>query len=63
MCNMILVFLEQRIPDLDVDAISLSDLIAYLKADQDKLIDPDSTEIIPALQTFFREGFDSLHSI
>eukprot|EP00731_Ephydatia_muelleri_P034178 Em0049g25a len=45
-----------RIPDLDVDAISLSDLIAYLKADQDKLIDPDSTEIIPALQTFFREG-------
>ncbi|KAL5499533.1 hypothetical protein EMCRGX_G010968 [Ephydatia muelleri] len=31
---------EKKIPDLYVDAISLSDLIAYLKADQDKLIDP-----------------------
>eukprot|EP00731_Ephydatia_muelleri_P036374 Em0243g6a len=39
-CHMMLAFLKQKIPDLYVDAISLSDLIAYLKADQDKLIDP-----------------------
>ena len=56
MCHMMLAFLKQRIPDLDVDAISLSDLIAYLEADQDKLIDPDSTEIIPVLQTLSEKG-------
>ncbi|KAL5499706.1 hypothetical protein EMCRGX_G011164 [Ephydatia muelleri] len=56
MCHMMLAFLNQRIPDLDVDAISLSDLIAYLKADRDKLIDPDSTEIIPVLQTLSEKG-------
>ena len=56
MCHMMLAFLKQKIPDLDVDAISLSDLIAYLKADQDKLIDPDSTEIIPVLQTLSEKG-------
>ncbi|KAL5500154.1 hypothetical protein EMCRGX_G011659 [Ephydatia muelleri] len=51
MCHMMLAFLKQRIPDLDVDAISLSDLITYLAADPDKLIDPDSTKIVPILQT------------
>ena len=55
-CHIILAFLKQKIPDLDVDAISLSDLIAYLKADQDNLIDPDSTEIIPILQTLSEKG-------
>ena len=56
MCHMMLAFLKQKIPDLDVDAISLSDLIAYIMADQDKLIDPYSTEIIPVLQTLSEKG-------
>ena len=56
MCHMMLAFLKQKIPDLDVDAISLSDLIAYIKADQDKLIDPYSTEIIPVLQMLSEKG-------
>eukprot|EP00731_Ephydatia_muelleri_P033297 Em0027g45a len=56
MCHMMLAFLKQRIPDIDVDAISLSDLIAYLEADPDKLIDPDSTEIIPVLQMLSEKG-------
>ena len=56
MCHMMLAFLKQRIPDLDVDAISLSDLIAYLAADPDKLIDPDSTKIVPILQTLSEKG-------
>ena len=55
-CHMMLAFLKQKIPDLYVDAISLSDLIAYLKANQDKLIDPASTEIIPVLQTLSEKG-------
>ena len=56
MCHMMLAFMKQRIPDLDVVAISLSDLIAYLKADPDKLIDPDSTKIVPVLQTLSEKG-------
>eukprot|EP00731_Ephydatia_muelleri_P011858 Em0006g752a len=56
MCHMMLAFLKQRIPNLDVDAISLSDLIAYLAADPDKLIDPDSTKIVPILQTLSEKG-------
>eukprot|EP00731_Ephydatia_muelleri_P011846 Em0006g740a len=56
MCHMMLAFLKQRIPDLDVVAISLSDLIAYLKSDQDKLIHSYSTEIIPVLQTLSEKG-------
>ena len=56
MCHMMLAFLKQRIPDLDVDAISLSDLITYLAADPDKLIDPDSTKIVPILQTLSEKG-------
>eukprot|EP00731_Ephydatia_muelleri_P034169 Em0049g16a len=56
MCHMMIAFLKQRIPDLDVDAISLSDLIAYLAADPDKLIDPDSTKIVPILQTLSEKG-------
>ncbi|KAL5500038.1 hypothetical protein EMCRGX_G011531 [Ephydatia muelleri] len=56
MCHMMLAFLKQRIPDLDVDAISLSDLITYLAADPDKLIDPDSTKIVPFLQTLSEKG-------
>ena len=52
-CHMMLAFLKQKIPD---HAISLSDLIAYLKANRDKLIDLDSTEIIPVLQTLSEKG-------
>ena len=56
MSHMVLAFLKQKIPDPDVDAISLSDLISYLKADKDKLIDPDSTKIIPVLKILSEKG-------
>eukprot|EP00731_Ephydatia_muelleri_P001003 Em0001g1003a len=56
MCHMMLAFLKQKIPNPDVDAISLSDLIAYLKANQDKLIHPESTGIVPILKILSEKG-------
>eukprot|EP00731_Ephydatia_muelleri_P033821 Em0039g7a len=56
MCHLMLAFLKQKIPDPDVNAIFLSDLIGYLKADQDKLIQPFSTEIVPILKTLSEKG-------
>ncbi|KAL5500394.1 hypothetical protein EMCRGX_G011949 [Ephydatia muelleri] len=56
MCHLMLAFLKQNIPDPDVNVVSLSDLIGYLKANQDKLIDPDSTEIVPILKALSEKG-------
>ena len=56
LCHMLLAFLKQKLPDPDIDAISFSDLIVYLKADRDKLIDPDSSNIIPLLETLSEKG-------
>ena len=56
MCHMLLAFLKQRLPDPDIDAISFSDLIVHLKADRDKLIDPDSSNIIPLLESLSEKG-------
>ena len=53
MRHMVLAFLKQKIPNPDVDAIPLSDLIAYLKAD---LIHPDSTDIVPILKILSEKG-------
>ena len=56
LCHMLLAFLKQRLPDPDMDAISFSDLIIHLKADKDKLIDPDSSNTIPLLETLSEKG-------
>eukprot|EP00731_Ephydatia_muelleri_P000993 Em0001g993a len=56
MRHMVLAFLKQKIPNPDVDAIPLSDLIAYLKADLDELIHPDSTDIVPILKILSEKG-------
>ncbi|KAL5473631.1 hypothetical protein EMCRGX_G028135 [Ephydatia muelleri] len=55
-CHMLLAFLKERLPDLEMDAISLSDLMVHLKADPDKLIDPDSSNIIPLLEILSEKG-------
>ena len=56
MCHMMLAFLKEKLPDPDMDAISLFDFIIHLKADRDKLIDPDSYNIIPLLEILSEKG-------
>ena len=55
MCHMLLAFLREKLPP-DIDALSLSELIGHLKADPDKLIDPDDSNIIPLLETLSEKG-------
>ena len=38
LCHMLLAFLKQNLPDPDIDAISLSDLIVHLKTHGDELL-------------------------
>ena len=56
MCHLMLAFLKERLPDLDMDAISLSDLIVHLKADPDSLINPDIHNIVPILKILSDKG-------
>ena len=61
MCHMMLAFLRETLPP-DIDALSLSDIIGHLQihqddtSDQDNLIDPDSSNIIPLLETLSEKG-------
>eukprot|EP00731_Ephydatia_muelleri_P000423 Em0001g423a len=56
LCHMMLAFLREKLPDPDVEAISLSDLILHLEADQVKLIDPHSNKIVPILKSLSEKG-------
>ena len=61
MCHMLLAFLRERLPS-NIDALSLFDLIGHLErhrddtSDQDNLIDPDASNIIPLLKTLSEKG-------
>ena len=63
MCHMLLAFLRENLPpDIRVDSLSLSDLIGHLQrhrddtCDQDNVIDPDRSSIIPLLETLSEKG-------
>ena len=56
MCHMMLAFLKEKLPDPDMIAIAFSDLIEYIKVDQDELIHPDSTKIAPILEILSEKG-------
>ena len=63
MCHMLLAFLKEKLPpDIHVDSLSLSDLIGHLRrhrddaSDQDNIIDPDRSSIIPLLETLSEKG-------
>ena len=53
MCHMMLAFLKDR---LHMHAIQLSDLLKRLNTDQDKLINPDITTVVPVLKTLSEKG-------
>ena len=55
MCHMVLAFCKEKLP-LDIDAISLSDLVVRIKADPDNLIPADVPQIIPYLKTLSEKG-------
>ena len=55
MCHMLLAFLREKLPP-DTDAISLSDLLVYLKGDHDKMIEADSITIVPLLKVLSDKG-------
>ena len=55
MCHMVLAFFKEKLP-LDIDAISLSDLVVHIKADPDNLIPADVPQIIPYLKTLSEKG-------
>ena len=63
MCHILLAFLREKLPpDIRVDSLSLSDLIGHLRrhrddaSDQDNIIDPDRSSIIPLLETLSEKG-------
>ena len=55
MCHMMLAFLKERLPR-DMHAILLSDLLIRLDTDQDKVINPDITAVVPLLKTLSEKG-------
>ena len=55
MCHLMLAFLKEKLPP-DMHAISLSDLLERLEADQDKAINPDITAVVPLLKTLSEKG-------
>ena len=55
MCHLMLAFLKEKLPP-DMHAISLSDLLVCLEADQDKAIHPDTTAVVPLLKTLSEKG-------
>ena len=55
MCHLMLAFLKEKLPP-DMHAISLSDLLLRLEADQDKAINPDTTAVVPLLKTLSEKG-------
>ena len=55
MCHLLLAFLKEKLPP-DMHAISLSDLLIHLEADQDKAINPDNTIVVPLLKTLSEKG-------
>ena len=55
MCHLMLAFLKKKLPP-DMHAISLSDLLVHLEADQDKAINPDITAVVPLLKTLSEKG-------
>ena len=55
MCHLMLAFLKEKLPP-DMHAISLSDLLLHLEADQDKAINPDTTAVVPLLKTLSEKG-------
>ena len=67
MNHMMLAFLKEKLPP-DIHAISLSDLLVHLEADQDKFINPDITTVVSLLKTLSEKGlivfipFEHLHS-
>ena len=55
MCHMLLAFLKQKLHS-SVDAISLTDLLVNLEADQHRCIDPDMIHVIALLKTLSEKG-------
>ena len=55
MCHLMLAFLMEKLPP-DMHAISLSDLLVHLEADQDKAINPDITAVVPVVKTLSEKG-------
>ena len=55
MCHLMLAFLKEKLPP-DMYAISLSDLLVHLEADQDKAINPDITAVVPLVKTLSEKG-------
>ena len=55
MCHLMLAFLKEKLPP-NMHAISLSDLLLRLEADQDKAINPDITAVVPLLKTLSEKG-------
>ena len=56
MCPVLYAFLKTKLPDPSIDAITLSDLLECLTADQDSLIAPDISQIIPLLEALSEKG-------
>ena len=54
-CSLLLAFFNEKLPP-DVDAISFSNLLEQLKADPDKVIQPDVPQLIPILKTLSEKG-------
>ena len=55
MCHLMLAFLKEKLPP-DMHAISLSDLLLRLKADQDRAINPDIIAVVPLVKTLSEKG-------
>ena len=55
MNHMMLAFLKEKLPP-DMHAISLSDLLVHLEADQDKFINLDITTVLSLLKTLSEKG-------
>ena len=55
MCHMLLAFLKEKLPP-DMHAISLSDLLVRLQANQDNFINPDSITVVPLVKTLSEKG-------
>ena len=69
MCHMMLAFLKTKLPDQNVDVITLSELHTHLKSDADTNIDPNIPHITALLKTLSEKGLivfipceDPLHS-
>ena len=56
LCHVLYASLNETLPGPDADGIIMSDLIAHLAADQDKLIVPSISQVLPLLKCLSEKG-------